>query len=94
MRYFYTIGKFTQAIQPRIGPIILYKWQEEALRNPIISKYDHNGWDVRSWVLTTDVKEITEEQYNGIVEDDKKIVKEYEEDYGIIISTYHGPFTR
>lgn len=58
------------------------------------SKFSHWGLDARSWVLSSEVKEVSKEAYDRIVEDDKKIVQKYKELYGIVIETHHKPFCK
>lgn len=56
------------------------------------SKFNHWGWDVRTWVLTNITVTLTEEEYNRIVNLDKFIVKAMKDEFDLTIETWHKPF--
>lgn len=79
MRYFYRIGEFTRSSQKRINLFSEGQVIHSSIAYVVDKKYDHCGWDVRSWESTNIFKEVTEKDYHEILKSEEEIKKQKRE---------------
>lgn len=79
MRYFYRIGQFTKESQKAIRRFHEGQCVSANIEFVVDEKYNHCGWDVRSWEPSVSFKEVTEKDYCKILELEESIKKQKKE---------------